>query len=99
MATVFHRGMLRLGADHPCLPGHFPGAPVFPGVLVLEALADALRASRGLRLRTIHQVKYLHPWQPGDEVELQLHEAGTRIGFTLQAHGRMLAQGQLEAGS
>ena len=30
---------LRFAADHPALPGHFPGQPLVPGVLLLEQLA------------------------------------------------------------
>ena len=25
---------------HPCLPGHFPGRPIMPGVLIVEAMAQ-----------------------------------------------------------
>lgn len=33
------RTALRIGADHPCLPGHFPGRPVVPGVVLLDRVA------------------------------------------------------------
>ena len=97
MTTPFYRRAWRLDADHPCLPGHFPGAPVVPGVLVLEWLARALRDSRGLRLKRISQVKYLHPWRPGRDVELQLGEAGTGFVFELLDQGQVLARGRAEA--
>ena len=34
-------------ADHPCLPGHFPGRPVVPGVLLLEQVLAAIEAGHG----------------------------------------------------
>lgn len=30
--------------DHPCLPGHFPGRPVVPGVVVLDHVLQAVEA-------------------------------------------------------
>ena len=33
--------------DHPCLPGHFPGRPVVPGVVVLDRVVEALEATHG----------------------------------------------------
>jgi 3-hydroxyacyl-[acyl-carrier-protein] dehydratase len=35
------RARYRVTGDEPFLAGHFPGNPVFPGVLQLEALAQA----------------------------------------------------------
>lgn len=98
MPDVFYRRRFCLGPDHPCLPGHFPGEPVFPGVLVLELLATALRESLARPLRRVSQVKYLQPWRPGREVELQLQEAGSRVAFEVWDGDRMLARGLAEAG-
>ncbi|RBC43168.1 hypothetical protein BRN41_12545, partial [Xanthomonas oryzae pv. oryzae] len=33
--------------DHPCLPGHFPGRPVVPGVVVLDHVLQAVEALHG----------------------------------------------------
>ncbi len=33
-----------IAADHPCLPGHFPGRPVVPGVVVLDHVLAAIEA-------------------------------------------------------
>ncbi|PRQ08066.1 3-hydroxyacyl-ACP dehydratase FabZ family protein [Enhygromyxa salina] len=45
--TAFHgpprselRASFRVAADHPILAGHFPGRPIWPGVLTIEGLAQ-----------------------------------------------------------
>jgi 3-hydroxymyristoyl/3-hydroxydecanoyl-(acyl carrier protein) dehydratase len=60
---------LGVSADHPSLPGHFPGQPVVPGVLLLERLIEAAQESIGspLRVTGMPQVKFLTPLLPGEE--------------------------------
>ena len=60
---------LSVAADHPSLPGHFPGQPVVPGVLLLERLIEAAEESIGspLRVTGMPQVKFLAPLLPGEE--------------------------------
>ena len=36
-----------IAADHPSLPGHFPGQPVVPGVVVLERVLEAIESGHG----------------------------------------------------
>lgn len=60
-------------ADHPALPGHFPGAPVLPGVVLLD-LAWALCATAlpaDAKLRGVPTVKFLRAARPGDTVRLR----------------------------
>ena len=48
--------------SHPGLPGHFPGAPVVPGVVVLEQALAAIEVVRGpLGAVRLPQVKFLQP--------------------------------------
>ncbi|WP_432050101.1 3-hydroxyacyl-ACP dehydratase FabZ family protein [Verrucosispora sp. NA02020] len=64
--------------DDPNLCGHFPGFPVFPGVFVLEALAQAVDiALRGagrprLRTRAVQAVRFLAPLLPPDRLTLDI---------------------------
>lgn len=54
-------------AGHPSLPGHFPGNPLVPGVLLLDhALACVLPA--GARATGLQGVKFAAPVRPDDEV-------------------------------
>jgi 3-hydroxymyristoyl/3-hydroxydecanoyl-(acyl carrier protein) dehydratase len=60
---------LSVSVDHPSLPGHFPGQPVMPGVLLLERLIEAAQASIGspLHVMGMPQVKFIAPLLPGEE--------------------------------
>ena len=62
---------------HPALPGHFPGNPVVPGVLLLDRVLSLLEAIDGPRpgLR-LPQVKFLQPLLPGQEARVELAARG-----------------------
>ena len=84
-------------ADHPSLPGHFPGRPLVPGVVLLERVVDAARAWRGasLRIAGFPSVKFLSPLQPGQAFEIHLQDDGAQLRFSCSAGARLLAQGTL----
>ncbi len=91
-----YRTALCVPPEHPCLPGHFPGHPLVPGVVLLEHVARALRDWRNLRLARVLEVKFLAPLHPGEQAELELDEAGGRIRFAIQREQRVLARGVIE---
>ena len=84
-------------AAHACLPGHFPGRPIVPGVLLLEYVLDAARHWRGpgSRLAGLPSVKFLSPLLPEERFDIRLEDDGPRIRFTCTAGPRLLAQGSL----
>jgi 3-hydroxymyristoyl/3-hydroxydecanoyl-(acyl carrier protein) dehydratase len=51
-------------ADHPSLPGHFPGHPVVPGVLLLEHVMQPVQRATGRRVEALRQVKFTTPLRP-----------------------------------
>ena len=56
-------------ADDPVAAGHFPGDPIIPGALVLEAVVRVLGAA-GARLE-IRYAKFLGPVRPGDRLRIR----------------------------
>ncbi|MGB5938180.1 MAG: hydroxymyristoyl-ACP dehydratase [Rhodanobacter sp.] len=88
---------LRIGAEHPALPGHFPGAPLVPGVVLLEQVALALRAWRGQRLGRVLEAKFAAPLLPEQTATLRLTAAeGARARFEIRRDGMLLARGLVE---
>lgn len=68
--------------NEPHFTGHFPGQPVMPGVLIIEALAQTAgvlvlnrmenRDSKLVFLATIEQAKFRKPVIPGDQLRLEV---------------------------
>jgi 3-hydroxyacyl-[acyl-carrier-protein] dehydratase len=96
MNTDGYQTTLSFAADHPSLPGHFPGRPLVAGVLLLEQVADALRAWRGQRLARICEAKFVAPLGPGEAAELRLTPAGAQVRFEIRRDGSLLARGLVE---
>lgn len=86
----------RIDPGHPCLPGHFPGRPVVPGVVVLDRVLDAIEARHGAcgRFR-LPQVKFLHPLLPGEEAEIVLDGDAPRWRFRVLRGDVAIATGDV----
>ena len=88
--------------EHPAYAGHFPGTPIFPGVMLLDAALHAIAAATGIALDIcqISSVKFLSPASPGDELVIQhvLSASGT-IRFEIVAGMRKIASGSIVPGS
>lgn len=98
MAEHVARGVI--GAGHPCLPGHFPGQPVVPGVVLLDFAARALGEAlgRGVRIVAIPAVKFLRPCLPEQPftVTLLIDEVARSARFSIAGVGDELANGRFE---
>lgn len=89
--------MLRIDAGHPALPGHFPGDPLVPGVVLLEQVALALRAWRQQRMSRVLEAKFMQPLRPGELAQIQLDDiGGARVRFKIERGGSLLARGVVE---
>lgn len=79
-----------ISANDPIFQGHFPEFPIFPGVLIVEALAQA----GGVALMTqpefkdklpvllgIDECKIKKPTLPGDQLRLEVEIVGMKRGL------------------
>ena len=87
-------------ADHPSLDGHFPGAPIVPGVVILDEIAAALAEwQKGSQLLGIRVVKFVQPLRPGQPFTICLATAvGSKkaVDFSCRVEGRIFVEGRLE---
>ena len=103
-------GEYTVRGDEPFLAGHFPGQPLFPGVLLVEAVAQLagviaqsdpqIGPLAGLKLTALRGVKILGTAKPGDAIRLEGRVTG-RLGNLIQAsatasvNGRAALQAEL----
>ena len=87
---------LRIPAQHPSLPGHFPGNPVVPGVVLLDQVASALERAGAGRFARIAAVKFIAPLLPDEDAELHVHCEGTRVRFRIEREGSPILRGEGE---
>lgn len=69
-------------ADHPSLPGHFPGNPIVPGVLLLDAIVANLERATGCRVVRLQQVKFLSVLRPDQHAIAQCEVEGYSATFS-----------------
>jgi 3-hydroxyacyl-[acyl-carrier-protein] dehydratase len=93
----------RVRGDEPFLRGHFPGHPLFPGVLLLEAAAQVAGVVaqtdretgplEGLKLAAIRAAKILGSATPGDTIRIRARVVG-RLGPLIQAEAEVTLNGR-----
>jgi 3-hydroxymyristoyl/3-hydroxydecanoyl-(acyl carrier protein) dehydratase len=87
---------------HPALPGHFPGNPIVPAVVLLERVAEAIEQAFGpqARLARLPGVKFHAPLAPGERFRIVLEQPETgMIRFSLVRGGKTIAAGSAETGA
>jgi 3-hydroxyacyl-[acyl-carrier-protein] dehydratase len=89
--------------DEPFLRGHFPGAPLFPGVLLVEGAAQlagtvaqsdpSIAPLPDLRLAGIRKMKVLGSARPGERIWFEAEITG-RMANLIQANVRAQVSGK-----
>lgn len=98
------RAYKNVSANEEFFNGHFPGMPVMPGVLQIEALAQAsafLTASMDgfdpkkqvAFLMSIDEVKFRRLVEPGDRLDLEVELLQSRRGI-VKVHGKSSVDGE-----
>jgi beta-hydroxyacyl-ACP dehydratase FabZ len=106
-------GLKNVTINEPFFQGHFPGHPIMPGVLLLEAMAQtgavlALKSgawdiqSKVIYFMSIDKAKFRKPVVPGDQLRFEVEIVKQRANITGQkaqakVDGAVVAEAELMA--
>ncbi len=105
-------GIKNVTINEPHFQGHFPGQPVMPGVLIVEAMAQvagaiSLKAAGSdqpslVYFLTIDNAKFRKPVVPGDRLEIKVRKMkkrGNIVRFACEAfvEEAMVAEAEIQA--
>ena len=81
-------GIKNVSVNEPIFQGHFPGSPVFPGVLIIEGMAqtagaiaiaaDQTKGRHVVYMVTVDKCKFRKPAKPGDVIEYHIRKIRRR---------------------
>jgi UDP-3-O-[3-hydroxymyristoyl] N-acetylglucosamine deacetylase/3-hydroxyacyl-[acyl-carrier-protein] dehydratase len=105
-------GLKNVTINEPFFQGHFPGRPVMPGVLILEAMAqvggllvleqmDSLE-DKVIYFMSVDNVKWRRPVTPGDQIRfevvvLQIRGPNCRMRGVGTVDGNVVAEAEMMA--
>ena len=93
-------GIKNVTFNEPFFPGHFPGDPVMPGVMVIEAIAQTGAVLMGKSLQidpkgkiilfmSVDNARFRLPVRPGDQLRMRVEVTRAR-GDIFKFHGRAM---------
>lgn len=85
-------GIKNVTMNEPFFAGHFPGDPIMPGVLIVEALGQAAAVlmveslgtntvGRSVYFMSIDEARFRRPVRPGDRLRLEVTQERTKLGI------------------
>lgn len=105
-------GIKNVTINEPCFQGHFPGNPVFPGVLMIEGMAQTAgvlciaatssQQPQKVYFLTIDKAKFRKPVVPGDRIEYHMTRIARRKNMwwyrgIAKVDGSVVAEAELGA--
>lgn len=103
-------GLKNVTINEPFFEGHFPGNPIMPGVLIVEAMAQiagilAFRSGAkgdGVYFMSIEAAKFRKPVVPGDQIRFEItkiRERGnvSRFSGSATVDGKLVAEAEFTA--
>ncbi len=97
-------GLKNVTMNEPFFQGHFPGHPIMPGVLIIEAMAQVggillMGQIEGYETKVVYfmsldNVKFRRPVKPGDQLRLELDVLQIR-GMVSKMHGVARVDGEI----
>lgn len=85
-----------IDASHASLPGHFPGRPVVPGVVLLDRVAATVEHEWNTHVAKLQQVKFLRPLLPDEVAELVIERETDIPRFVIRCGDDVVAKGTFE---
>ncbi len=99
-------GLKNVTINEPFFQGHFPGHPIMPGVLVVEAMAQVGGClmmgtmehpeTKVVYFMALDRVRFRRPVRPGDQLRLEVEVLQVR-GPTCRLKGVATVEGQVAA--
>jgi 3-hydroxyacyl-[acyl-carrier-protein] dehydratase len=91
-------GIKNVTVNEPFFQGHFPGHPVMPGVLIIEAMAQVagimayLASDEAVRAKVtyfmaIDNARFRKPVSPGDQLRIEVTKGSSRQGICWRCSG------------
>lgn len=90
MANTF---TLAVAPDHPAFAGHFPGAPIVPGVLLLDWVLSEIEMREQVTLLpgALSVAKFLAPVQPRAELAVSYERSAAKIHCRIECRQQLVA--------
>ena len=99
-------GLKNVTINEPFFQGHFPGAPVMPGVLIIECMAQVAgvmiyrdlpdKDRKLVYFTSIENARFRRPVLPGDQLRIEMQLLNRRANFG-KMNGQATVDGKLVA--